>query len=92
MEATFRWALVTAIAPVAWGTNYFVTHRFLPSGYPLYGAAIRALPAGLLLLLVSGKRPRGSWWWKCLVGHRHREHAWPGGHSQGTPSWARNSN
>ncbi|OUC91624.1 DMT family transporter [Streptosporangium minutum] len=67
MEAAFRWALVTAIAPVAWGTNYFVTHQFLPAGYPLYGAAIRALPAGLLLLLVSGKRPRGSWWWKSLA-------------------------
>ncbi|MFI6458464.1 EamA family transporter [Streptosporangium amethystogenes] len=67
MEANFRWVLVTAIAPIAWGTTYFVTHRFLPPGYPLYGAVIRALPAGLLLLLISRKRPHGSWWWKSLV-------------------------
>jgi probable blue pigment (indigoidine) exporter len=67
MEASFRWAPVTAIAPVAWGTTYFVTHRFLPPDYPLYGAAIRALPAGLLLLLMSRRRPHGSWWWKALV-------------------------
>jgi probable blue pigment (indigoidine) exporter len=67
MEGKFRWVSITAIAPVAWGTTYFVTHRFLPADYPLYGAAIRALPAGLLLLLVRRKRPHGSWWWKSLV-------------------------
>lgn len=67
MEATFRWTLVTATAPIAWGTTYFVTHQFLPTGYPLYGAAIRALPAGLLLLLLSGSLPRGPWWWRSLV-------------------------
>lgn len=67
MEATFRWKLITAIAPVAWGTNYFVTRQFLPADHPLYGAALRALPAGLLLLAVRRKRPYGSWWWKSLV-------------------------
>ncbi|MFF3438586.1 EamA family transporter [Streptosporangium sp. NPDC002721] len=67
MEATFRWTLLTATAPIAWGTTYFVTHQFLPTGYPLYGAAIRALPAGLLLLLLCGRLPRGSWWWRSLV-------------------------
>ncbi len=67
MEATLRWVPVTAIGPVTWGTTYFVTHRFLPEGYPLYGAALRALPAGLLLLLVHRKLPRGSWWWRSAV-------------------------
>ncbi|MFE4793632.1 DMT family transporter [Streptomyces sp. NPDC056708] len=67
MEATLRWTLITAIAPVAWGTNYFVTHAVLPADHPLYGAAIRALPAGLLLLAVRRERPRGAWWWKSLV-------------------------
>ncbi|MEP7024293.1 MAG: EamA family transporter, partial [Actinomycetota bacterium] len=67
MEATYRWAAVTAIAPVAWGANYYVTRQFLPAGFPLYGAAIRALPAGLLLLAVCRQRPRGSWWWRSLV-------------------------
>jgi probable blue pigment (indigoidine) exporter len=67
MEANVRWTLVTALAPVAWGTTYFVTHRFLPADYPLYGAVIRALPAGLLLLLVRRRFPVGSWWWRSLV-------------------------
>jgi probable blue pigment (indigoidine) exporter len=67
MEATFRWVSLTAIAPVAWGSTYFVTHRYLPADYPLYGAIIRALPAGLLLLVVRRELPRGSWWWKSLV-------------------------
>ncbi|MBB6349434.1 DMT family transporter [Nonomuraea muscovyensis] len=67
MEANFRWAAVTALAPVAWGSTYLVTHRFLPPDHPLYGAAIRALPAGLLLLLVVRRLPRGVWWWRSLV-------------------------
>ncbi|MFI1223105.1 MULTISPECIES: DMT family transporter [unclassified Streptomyces] len=67
MEGNLKWALTTAVAPVAWGTTYFVTREFLPAGTPLYGAAIRALPAGLLLLAVCRKLPRGSWWAKSLV-------------------------
>jgi probable blue pigment (indigoidine) exporter len=67
MEASLRWIPVTAVAPVAWGTTYFVTNRYLPAGYPLYGAAIRALPAGLLLLLLRRRLPHGSWWWRSLV-------------------------
>ncbi|MFF3642566.1 DMT family transporter [Streptomyces sp. NPDC002564] len=62
-----RWVAVTAVAPVSWGTNYYVTHAFLPADSPLYGAAIRALPAGLLLLALARRLPRGSWWWKSLV-------------------------
>jgi probable blue pigment (indigoidine) exporter len=67
MEATARWSLVTAVAPVAWGTTYFVTREALPADYPLYGAVLRALPAGLLLLAVRRQLPRGAWWWKSLV-------------------------
>ena len=67
MEANLKWVLITAIAPVAWGTTYFVTRHFLPVDYPLYGAVIRALPAGLFLLAITRKRPHGSWWWKSLV-------------------------
>lgn len=62
-----RWTLVTAIAPVAWGTNYFVTHEYLPTDHPLYGAAIRALPAGILLLALCRQIPHGAWWWKSLI-------------------------
>ena len=67
MENTFRWVLVTAIAPIAWGTNYFVTHEYLPAGHPLYGALFRALPAGLLLLCIARRLPSGAWWWRSLV-------------------------
>jgi probable blue pigment (indigoidine) exporter len=67
MENTFRWVLVTAIAPIAWGTNYFVTHEYLPAGYPLYGALFRALPAGLLLLCIARRLPSGAWWWRSVV-------------------------
>src|SRR5688500_14816267 len=67
MENTARWSLVTAIAPVAWGTNYFVTHEYLPAGHPLYGAVFRALPAGLLLLALARRLPRGVWWWRSVL-------------------------
>ncbi len=58
---------MTAVAPVAWGRTYFVTHAFLPAGQPLWGAALRALPAGLLLLAVRRRRPQGAWWWRSAV-------------------------
>lgn len=67
MEANSRWMALTAVAPVAWGTNYFVTHEFLPTDRPLYGAAWRALPAGLLLLALCRQRPYGAWWWRSAV-------------------------
>jgi probable blue pigment (indigoidine) exporter len=59
-----RWVALTAIAPVAWGSNYWVTRHALPADYPLYGALIRALPAGLLLLALRPRLPRGAWWWR----------------------------
>ncbi|MFB7670352.1 DMT family transporter [Kitasatospora purpeofusca] len=67
MEANFRWVLLTAVAPVAWGANYYVTREFLPADRPLWGAALRALPAGLLLLALRPRRPRGAWWWRTAV-------------------------
>ncbi len=67
MEAILRWGVPTALAPVAWGANYYVTHRYLPAGAPLWGAALRALPAGLLLLAAARRLPRGAWWWRSAV-------------------------
>ncbi|MBF4572827.1 EamA family transporter [Herbiconiux sp. VKM Ac-1786] len=67
MEANWRWMLLTAVAPIAWGSNYFVTRWFLPEDVPLWGAVLRALPAGLVLLAVMRERPRGDWWWKAAV-------------------------
>lgn len=61
-----RWLLLAAIAPVVWGSTYFVTKTFLPPE-PLWGATLRALPAGLVLLVVVRRLPRRSWWWKAVV-------------------------
>lgn len=59
--------LLTALAPAAWGTTYLVTTDFLPAGHPLFAALMRALPAGLIGLLIARRLPRGSWWWKAAV-------------------------
>lgn len=67
MEGRWRWLAVTAIAPITWGATYYVTRHALPEGYPLYGAVLRALPAGLLLLALRRELPRGQWWWRSLV-------------------------
>lgn len=59
--------MVTALAPAIWGTTYLVTTELLPPGRPLLAAVVRALPAGLLLLLLTRRLPRGVWWWRALV-------------------------
>ncbi|QKS13579.1 EamA family transporter [Curtobacterium sp. Csp1] len=66
MEDNKRWLLVAAVAPILWGSTYFVTKTFLPPG-ALWGGTLRALPAGLLLLVLVRRIPRGSWWWKVVV-------------------------
>ncbi|RDL49250.1 putative inner membrane transporter YedA [Ensifer sp. M14] len=53
---------LTAIAPAVWGSTYLVTTELLPPGYPLTVAMLRALPAGLLLLLIVRRLPSGIWW------------------------------
>ncbi len=62
-----RLLLITAVAPVAWGTTYLVTESFLPPDRPLFAAAARALPAGLVLLAFKRRLPSGDWWWKAIV-------------------------
>ena len=64
---TLRWPLVAAIGPIAFGSTYFVTHEYLPPESPLWGSAIRALPAGIVLLLVARRLPTGAWWWRAVV-------------------------
>jgi probable blue pigment (indigoidine) exporter len=59
--------LITALAPLIWGSTYVVTTELLPSGYPITASALRALPAGLLLLLIVRHLPRGEWWWKSAL-------------------------
>ncbi|EKE73772.1 EamA family transporter [Oceanibaculum indicum] len=59
--------LLTAIAPAIWGSTYIVTTELLPDGYPLTVAMLRALPAGLLLLLLVRALPQGIWWTRAFV-------------------------
>lgn len=58
---------VTAVTPMVWGTTYLVTTELLPPGHPAYAAAMRAVPAGLLALLIARQLPHGIWWWRSLV-------------------------
>lgn len=66
MTQQHRIAAVTVLAPIAWGTTYVTVTELLPDGRPLFVAAIRVLPAGLVLLfagrLQSSWRPRGREW------------------------------
>lgn len=61
-----RSAVATVLAPIAWGTTYLAVTQLLPAGRPLLVAALRVLPAGLLLVaagrLSSRWRPRGREW------------------------------
>lgn len=59
--------VLTAIAPVIWGSTYIVTTELLPQGYPLTVSVLRALPAGLLLLLIVRHLPWGIWWLRAAV-------------------------
>lgn len=67
MNRSTKDLLLTALAPVMWGTTYIVTTEFLPADRPFLTAMLRALPAGLLLVLLSRRLPRGSWWWRSAV-------------------------
>ncbi|MDY0883461.1 EamA family transporter [Dongia soli] len=59
--------LLTAISPAIWGSTYIVTTELLPAGYPMTVAMLRALPAGLLLLLLVRQLPKGLWWWRVFI-------------------------
>lgn len=62
-----QWPLLVAVAPIAFGSTYWVTKEYLPLDSPLWGSAIRALPAGLVLMMFARRLPRGAWWWRAVV-------------------------
>jgi len=47
----------TAIGPMLWGTTYVVFVQTLPTDHPILISALRALPAGLLMLLLVRRLP-----------------------------------
>jgi probable blue pigment (indigoidine) exporter len=59
--------LVTALAPITWGTTYLVTTELLPPGHPMFAALTRSLPAGVFALALTRRLPHGDWWWKSLI-------------------------
>ena len=58
---------LTAVAPLVWGSTYYFVTEFLPTGYPITMAALRSLPAGLLLLILARQLPRGIWWMRAFI-------------------------
>ncbi len=62
-----RNVLLTAITPILFGSTYAVTALALPPGQPLFTAALRALPAGALLLLARRELPKGKWWGRVAI-------------------------
>lgn len=67
VKRRWLWILIASVGPVLWGATYLVTRSALPADTPLWGAALRALPAGIVLLVLARRLPRGSWWWRSIV-------------------------
>ena len=64
----WRDVLLTALAPAIWGSTYIVASEILPPDRPFTAALIRALPAGLLLLLLYTRvLPARRDWVRLLV-------------------------
>lgn len=67
MRAKLSLVALTAAAPVVWGTTYVVTTELLPADAPMWSAALRALPAGVLAVVIGRRLPRDGWWWRAAV-------------------------
>jgi probable blue pigment (indigoidine) exporter len=63
----WRDVLLTALAPAIWGSTYIVASEILPPDRPFTAALIRALPAGLLLLLFTRVLPARRDWGRLLA-------------------------
>ncbi|HEJ9626610.1 TPA: EamA family transporter [Proteus mirabilis] len=59
--------LLTALVPIVWGSTYIVTTEMLPANVPMTLAALRALPAGILLLIIMRQLPQGIWWLRVII-------------------------
>ncbi|OZD01733.1 EamA family transporter [Rhodococcus sp. 06-235-1A] len=59
--STFGLTAAAALAPILWGTTYLVTTELLPRDRPMTASVLRAVPAGLLLLLIAPGIPIKGW-------------------------------
>ena len=59
--------LIAAIAPLSWGTTFFVTTEYMPADAAYWIGFWRALPIGAVWLLYIRHWPRREWWLKLLV-------------------------
>ena len=59
--------LLTALAPLVWGSTYLLTTSYLSNLSPMLLATLRVLPAGLLLMLLVRTWPPREWWLKIGV-------------------------
>lgn len=69
MSANTHWhdAMLTALAPVIWGSTYLVTSEWLPPDRPFTAALLRVLPAGVLLLLFTRHLPGPAHRWRLAI-------------------------
>lgn len=67
LKSRWFWPALTLLGPIGFGSTYWVTHQFLPAGSPLWGSAFRALPAGIALILIVRRLPRGNQWYRSIV-------------------------
>lgn len=65
----FPWIifLLTALAPIIWGSTYIVTTELIPQDRPFTAALLRCLPAGVLLLLFKPNFPFLRNFWKLII-------------------------
>ncbi|MCY1702858.1 DMT family transporter [Deinococcus sp. SL84] len=59
--------LLTALAPLIWGTTYLLTTTFVSELPALLLGTLRILPAGLVLLALSRRLPPHGWWGRVAV-------------------------
>lgn len=63
----WRDIVLTALAPLIWGSTYIVTSELLPPDRPFTAALIRVLPAGLLLVLWLRRAPLRRDWGRLVL-------------------------
>lgn len=58
---------IAALAPLLWGTNFFITTEYLPENAALWIAFWRACPLAIVWLLFLRRLPLSGWWIKLWI-------------------------